>query len=65
MQQLLGSYFTYLRQYAQAQTGHYGGPLIIQQDNFVFLSGGHMRGYRGRAYVPSLLPTHLTPEVVQ
>jgi hypothetical protein len=65
MRQLLGSYFSYLQQYAQAQTGHHGGPLIIQKDNFVFTSGGHMRWYHGRAYVPSLLPTNLSPEVVQ
>ncbi len=65
MQQLLGSYFTYLQQYAQAQTRRRGGPLMIQKDDFVFTSGGHMRSYRGRAYVPSLLPTNLSPEVVQ
>jgi hypothetical protein len=65
MQQLLGSYCNYLQQYAQAQTGRHGGPLIIQKDGFVFTSGGHMRWYHGHAYVPSLLPTHLSPEVVQ
>jgi hypothetical protein len=65
MQQLLGSYFTYLQQYAQAQTGRHGGPLMIQRDNFVFTNSGHLRWSRGRAYVPSLLPTNLSPEVVQ
>lgn len=65
MQQLLGSYFTYLQQHAQAQTGRHGGPLVIQRENFVFASGGHMRSSHGRAYVPSLLPTNLSPEVVQ
>ena len=65
MRQLLGSYFPNLQQYAQSQTGRHGGPLIIQKDNFVFTSGGHMRWYHGRAYVPSLLPTNLSPEVVQ
>jgi hypothetical protein len=65
MQQLLGTYFTYLQQYAQAQTGRHGGPLVIQRDDFVFTSGGHMRSSYGRAYVPSLLPTNLSPEVVQ
>ena len=61
----MGTYFTYLQQYAQAQTGRHGGPLIIQRDDFVFTSGGHMRWYHGHAYVPSLLPTNLSPEVVQ
>jgi len=65
MQQLLGAYFPYLQQYAQAQTARHGGPLIIQKDSFVFTSGGHMRWRHGRAYVPSLLPTNLAPEVVQ
>ena len=65
MQQLLGSYFTYLQQYAQSQTGRHGGPLIIQKNDFVFVNGGHMRWYHGRAYVPSLLPTNLSREVVQ
>jgi hypothetical protein len=65
LQQLLGSYFTHLQQYAQTQTGRHGGPLMIQKDNFVFSSGGHMRWSYGRAYVPSLLPTDVPPEVVQ
>ena len=65
MRQLLGTYFTYLQQYAQTQTGRHGGPLIIQKDDFVFSSGGHMRSFHGRAYVPSLLPTNLSAEVVQ
>ena len=65
MQQLLGTYFTLLQQYAATQTGRHGGPLIIQKDDFVFSSAGHMRRSHGRAYVPSLLPTNVTPEVVQ
>ena len=65
MQQLLGSYFPYLQQYAQAQTGRHGGPLIIQRGDFVFSSGGHMRWSHGRAYLPNLLPTHLSQGVVQ
>jgi hypothetical protein len=65
MQQLLGTYFTYVQQYAQAQTGRHSGPLSMQKDDFVFTCGGHMRWRYGRAYVPSLLPTNLSPEVVQ
>jgi hypothetical protein len=65
MQQLLGTYFTHLQQVEQSLTERHGGPLLIQKDNFVFISGGHMRSYRGRAYVPSLLPTNVSAEVVQ
>ena len=65
MQQLLGTYLTYLQQHAQAQAAHHGGPLIIQKEDFVFVSGGHMRAYRGHAFVPRLLPANLPPEVVQ
>lgn len=65
MQQLLGAYYVYLQQYAQSQTSHHGGPLIIQRYDFVFSSAGHMGARRGRAYVPGLLPASLTPEVVQ
>lgn len=65
MQQLLGTYFIYLQRYAQAQTGRRGGPLAIQNNYFVFLSGGHMLARRGHAYVPSLLPGNVPPEVVQ
>ena len=65
MQQLLGTYFTHLQQYAQAQTARRGGPLTIRKDGFVFASGGRMRSYRGRAYIPNLLPPGVFPEVVQ
>jgi hypothetical protein len=65
MRQLLGPYFTHLQQVAEAQTTHHGGPLTIQQNDFVFSSGGHMRAYHGRAYVPSLLPKPVASEVVQ
>ena len=65
LQQLLGTYFTHLQQYAQAQTGRQGGPLILRKDDFVFSNAGRMRWSQGHAYVPSLLPAGLDPEVVQ
>jgi len=65
LRQLLGSYFSDLQAYAQAQRGRHGGPLVIEKDNWVLISGGHMGGYQGRAYVINLLPAQLTPEVVQ
>lgn len=65
MQQLLGNYFPRLQQYVQYQTGRRRSLLNLHNDDFIFSSGGHMRAYHGRAYVPSLLPTNISPEVVQ
>ena len=65
MQQLLGSYFAHLQDYAHAQTARHGGPLIIQKGDLVFANSGHMRWYHGRAYVPSLVPANISPEVVR
>jgi hypothetical protein len=65
MQQLLGNYFPQLQQHVQVQTGRRRGPLNLHNDDFIFSSSGHMRAYHGRAYVPSLLPTNVSPEVVQ
>jgi len=41
------------------------GPLIIRTGKLVFVSGGHMRAFHGRAYVPSLMPTNIGAEVVR
>jgi hypothetical protein len=64
LQQLLGSYFPEIQQAAQSKVRR-GGPLIVKKDNFVFVSGGHMRFFRGRAYIPSLLPNNVSAEVVR
>jgi Protein of unknown function (DUF2844) len=64
LQQLLGSYFAQVQQ-APRPRRQRGGPLVIQGKNFVLVSGGHMRSYRGFAYVPNLLPAGVPAEVVQ
>ena len=64
LRQLLGSYFGQVQQAAQSRQRR-GGPLVIKTKDFVLVSGGHMRSFRGLAYVPSLLPANVTPEVVQ
>ncbi len=64
LQQLLGSYFGDFQQAAQSRTRR-RGPLVVKTDKVVIESGGHMRFFNGRAYVPSLLPANVTPEVVQ
>jgi hypothetical protein len=64
LQQLLGSYLTDLQQ-GQVTQHMRRCAITIQTDNFVFSSVGHLRFFRGRAYVPGLVPANLTPEVVQ
>ena len=65
MQQVLGAHFSDLQQYAQSQTRRRGGPLVIENRDFVFFHSGHMGWSSGRAYVPSLVPANLSPEVVR
>jgi hypothetical protein len=64
LHQLLG---THLADLQQGQVTHRvpRRAITIQSDNFVFSSVGHLRFFRGRAYVPGLVPANLTPEVVQ
>ncbi|MFZ0962898.1 MAG: DUF2844 domain-containing protein [Terriglobia bacterium] len=64
LQQLLGSYMTNLQQ-GQVTQHIRRRAITIQGDNFVFSSMGHLRFFRGRAYVPGLVPANLTAEVVQ
>jgi Protein of unknown function (DUF2844) len=64
LRQLLGSYFGQLQQAAQSRRQR-RGPLVVQTKDFVLVSGGHMRSFRGHAYVPSLLPASVRAEVVR
>jgi hypothetical protein len=66
VRQLLGSYVTKIQTASPAQTQvrHLRG-LIVKADDFVFVSGGHMRFWKGRAYVPSLVPSNVSVEVVR
>ena len=64
LRQLLGSYAAEVERAAQAKARH-GGPLIVRSDDLVFVSAGHMRFFRGSAYVPGLLPNNISAEVVR
>jgi hypothetical protein len=66
MEQLLGSYVTNLQTASKSQTHvrHLRG-LIVRTNDFVFVSGGHMRFWKGTAYVPSLVPSNVPVEVVR
>jgi Protein of unknown function (DUF2844) len=66
MQQLMGTYFNQYSAALQSQQKHFGHqPLNIKQSGLVIQTGGHMRDYFGRAYIPSLLPSGLDPEQIQ
>ncbi len=64
LQLLLGSYYPQLQQAAQARVRR-RGPLVLRTAQLVVQSGGHLRSFHGRAYVPSLLPKGVAEEVVR
>jgi hypothetical protein len=64
LRQLLGSYFEQFQQAAQTnRRGH--GPLIIEQPGLVVQSGGHMRSFVGRAYIPDMVPEGVRLEEIR
>lgn len=62
--QLLGTYYSDLQKASQQRVRH-RGPLMVRTDRVVIESGGHMRSFFGRAYVPGLVPKNLSAEVVR
>jgi hypothetical protein len=66
MQQILGSYFQQYSAALQARKKVYGHhPLNLEQPGLVVQSGGHMRAYLGRAYIPEMLPPGLKAEQIK
>lgn len=66
MQQILGSYFNQYSAAISAQPKHYGHrALNIQQPGLVIQTGGHMRSYFGRVYVPDMLPTGVKADEIK
>jgi hypothetical protein len=63
LQQLLGSYFSRYTEAAQARAGR--GALSIELPDLVVQSGGHMRSFAGRAYLPEQLPEGVAPAGLQ
>ncbi len=62
--QILGTYF---QQFIQAGKAHRRGtgPLVIEQPGLVVYSGGHMRAFFGKAYVPDMLPEGVTADAIK
>ncbi|HSZ62251.1 MAG TPA: DUF2844 domain-containing protein [Terriglobales bacterium] len=67
MRQVLATYFASYQQAAQTQANLHGGrrPLVIHQPGLVVESGGHMRSFAGRAYIPDMLPEGVKAEVIR
>jgi Protein of unknown function (DUF2844) len=66
MQQILGSYFQQYSAALQARKKVYGHhTLDLEQPGLVVQSGGHMRAYVGRAYIPEMLPAGLKAEEIK
>jgi len=67
LQQLLGTYFDqYSKAAKSAKQAHVGRqPLFIQQPGLVVQTGGHMRSYTGRAYVPEMLPQGVIADAIR
>lgn len=61
LRQLLGRYFEQYTEAAKAQ-GAGPGSRVTQQPGLVVQSGGHMRAFFGRAYVPQMLPRGVLAE---
>ena len=62
--QLLGTHLTDLQSGQRINAVGRRG-VTIQNTDFVLVNVGHGHFFRGRAYIPSLVPANLTAEVVQ
>jgi len=64
LQQTLGTYFEQYKAAASApHAGHHH--LTIHQPELVLISGGHMRAWTGKAYVPALLPPNFSVDDIR
>ena len=67
MRQVLASYFGQYEQAAQAQLNSRSArrPFMLQLPGLVVQSGGHMRSFAGRAYIPEALPPGVSAEAIR
>lgn len=66
LRQLLGEkYFAEYQQAAAERQRYSRGPVSIETPEFVFQQTGHMRAFRGRAYLPQLLPQGVDTSVIR
>jgi hypothetical protein len=65
MQQILGSYFQQYSAALQEKKPYGHRPLNLAQPGLVVQTGGHMRAYVGRAYIPEMLPQGLKVDEIR
>ena len=67
LQQLLGAYFEQYKFAIRAEKAKRPGrrPLNIQLPGLIVQTSGHMRSYRGRAYIPGMVPSGVSADVIQ
>lgn len=64
LQQLFGNYFATYQEAAKARrAGH--GTFQVEQPGLVVHSGGHMRSFFGRAYLPQMVPANVTIDEIK
>jgi hypothetical protein len=61
---LLGSHYAAFRQAVKARERRRAA-VVLHTEDLVVESGGHMRAFRGRAYLPGLVPRGLGAAVVR
>ena len=65
LRQLLGVYFDQYVQASQENKKHGRSPLQVQSGSLVVESGGHPRSFSGRAFLPQMMPSNVTAEMIQ
>lgn len=64
LRQLFGANFARYQQAASAKAGH-RGPLVVDEPELVVQSGGHMRAFYGKAYLPPLIPDGVSVDEIK
>lgn len=65
LRQLLGPYFDQYVRAVQSSPKTTRGPSTIQLPGLVVQSGGHMRAFVGRAYLPQMVPQGVSTDAIQ
>ena len=65
LQQTLGTYFAAFQAAGAVPHGGNHHQLTVRQDDLVIQTGGHMRAWNGKAYVPSLLPPNFSLDEIK